>query len=85
MKGLPWETQKAKLTDPAVQGAMLAEENLPPPSVDMAISFFMLVTAAWAMQFPLGPDNFSYEPTRAESIFGFAQTAAGKDRGGICL
>ena len=39
--------------------------------------FFMLVTAAWAMQFPLG-DGFSYEPTREESIFGFAQ-AAGKD------
>jgi N-acyl-D-aspartate/D-glutamate deacylase len=39
--------------------------------------FFMLVTAAWAMQFPLG-DGFSYEPTREESIFGFAQ-AAGKE------
>ena len=37
----------------------------------------MLVTAAWAMQFPLG-DGFSYEPTREESIFGFAQ-AAGKE------
>lgn len=74
--GLSWDEQKAKLSDPAFKAAMLAEDNLPPPSVDMA-PFFMLVTAAWAMQFPLG-DGFSYEPTREESIFGFAQ-AAGKD------
>ncbi len=74
--GLSWDEQKAKLSDPAFKAAMLAEDNLPPPSPDMA-PFFMLVTAAWAMQFPLG-DGFSYEPTREESIFGFAQ-AAGKD------
>jgi N-acyl-D-aspartate/D-glutamate deacylase len=74
--GLSWDEQKAKLSDPAFKAAMLAEDNLPPPSVDMA-PFFMLVTAAWAMQFPLG-DGFSYEPTREESIFGFAQ-AAGKE------
>lgn len=74
--GLSWDEQKAKLSDPAFKATMLAEDNLPPPSVDMA-PFFMLVTAAWAMQFPLG-DGFSYEPTREESIFGFAQVA-GKD------
>ena len=74
--GLSWDEQKAKLSDPAFKAAMLAEDNLPPPSVDMA-PFFMLVTAAWAMQFPLG-DSFSYEPTREESVFGFAQ-AAGKE------
>ncbi|CAN1550505.1 COG3653 N-acyl-D-aspartate/D-glutamate deacylase [Sphingomonadaceae bacterium] len=74
--GLSWDEQKAKLSDPAFKAAMLAEDNLPPPSVDMA-PFFMLVTASWAMQFPLG-DGFSYEPTREESIFGFAQ-AAGKE------
>jgi N-acyl-D-aspartate/D-glutamate deacylase len=74
--GLSWDEQKAKLSDPAFKAAMLAEDNLPPPSFDMA-PFFMLVTAAWAMQFPLG-DGFSYEPTREESVFGFAQ-AAGKD------
>ena len=74
--GLSWDEQKANLSDPAFKAAMLAEDNLPPPSVDMA-PFFMLVTAAWAMQFPLG-DGFSYEPTREESIFGFAQ-AAGKE------
>ena len=74
--GLSWDEQKAKLSDPAFKAMMLAEDNLPPPSVDMA-PFFMLVTAAWAMQFPLG-DGFSYEPTREESIFGFAQ-AAGKE------
>lgn len=74
--GLSWDEQKAKLSDPAFKAAMLAEDNLPPPSPDMA-PFFMLVTAAWAMQFPLG-DGFSYEPTREESIFGFAQ-AAGKE------
>ncbi|WP_397598971.1 amidohydrolase family protein [Sphingorhabdus sp.] len=74
--GLSWDEQKAKLSDPAFKAAMLAEDNLPPPSPDMA-PFFMLVTAAWAMQFPLG-DGFSYEPTREESVFGFAQ-AAGKE------
>ena len=74
--GLSWDEQKSKLSDPAFKAAMLAEDNLPPPSVDMA-PFFMLVTAAWAMQFPLG-DGFSYEPTREESVFGFAQ-AAGKE------
>ena len=74
--GLSWDEQKAKLSDPAFKAMMLAEGNLPPPSVDMA-PFFMLVTAAWAMQFPLG-DDFSYEPTREESIFGFAK-AAGKE------
>ena len=74
--GLSWDEQKAKLSDPAFKAMMLAEGNLPPPSVDMA-PFFMLVTAAWAMQFPLG-DGFSYEPTREESIFGFAK-AAGKE------
>jgi N-acyl-D-amino-acid deacylase len=74
--GLSWPEQKAKLSDPAFKAQILAEENLPPPSVDIA-PFFMLVTAAWAMQFPLN-DGFNYEPTREESIFGFAQ-AKGKD------
>jgi N-acyl-D-amino-acid deacylase len=68
---LPWPEQKAKLSDPAFKARILAEENLPPPSVDIA-PFFMLVTAAWAMQFPLN-DGFDYEPTREESIFGYAQ------------
>jgi N-acyl-D-amino-acid deacylase len=76
LAGLPWDEQKAKLSDPAFKAAMLAEENLPPPSPDMA-PFFMLVTAAWAMQFPL-TDNFSYEPTREESVFGYADKA-GRD------
>jgi N-acyl-D-amino-acid deacylase len=74
--GLSWPEQKTKLSDPAFKAQMLAEENIPSPSVDMA-PFFMLVTAAWAMQFPLN-DGFDYEPTREESIFGFAQ-AMGKD------
>ncbi|WP_164116430.1 D-aminoacylase [Sphingorhabdus sp. Alg239-R122] len=76
IENLPWKEQYAKLSDPAFKAILLAEENLPPPSPDMA-AFFMLVTAAWAMQFPLGED-FSYEPTREESVFGFAQ-GAGKD------
>ncbi len=74
--GLTWEEQKAHLYDPAFKAQLLAEENIPPPSPDMA-PFFILVTAAWAMQFPMG-DDFSYEPTRVESIDGFA-TAAGLD------
>jgi N-acyl-D-amino-acid deacylase len=74
--GLSWPEQKTKLSDPAFKAQMLAEENIPSPSVDMA-PFFILVTAAWAMQFPLN-DGFDYEPTREESIFGFAQ-AMGKD------
>ena len=76
IKDLSWDEQKAKLSDPQFKAQMLAEANIPPPSPDMA-PFFMLVTAAWAMQFPL-VDDFSYEPTRAESVFGFAD-AAGKD------
>jgi N-acyl-D-aspartate/D-glutamate deacylase len=75
IKDLPWAEQRAKLSDPAFRAAMIAESNLPPPSADMA-PFFMLVTAAWAMQFPLG-DDFSYEPTREESVFGMAD-ASGK-------
>ena len=73
IKDLGWDAQKAKLADPAFKTQLLAEDNLPPPSLDMA-PFFMLVTAAWAMQFPL-TDDFSYEPTRSESVFGFASTA----------
>lgn len=76
IKDLPWDRQRAKLSDPAFKAQMLSEANMPPPSADMA-PFFMLVTAAWAMQFPMG-DMFSYEPTRAESIFGYAD-AAGRD------
>ncbi len=71
--GLSWPQQKAQLSDPVFKAQLLSEDNLPPPSVDIA-PFFMLVTAAWAMQFPLC-DGFNYEPTRAESIFGFAQVA----------
>ncbi|MGB5077449.1 MAG: D-aminoacylase, partial [Sphingorhabdus sp.] len=70
---LSWDEQKAKLLDPAFKEQLLAENNLPPPSPDMA-PFFMLVTAAWAMQFPMG-DKFNYEPTRDESVFGFANLA----------
>ncbi len=71
--GLPWEEQKAKLSDPHFKAQILAEESLPPPSPDM-LPFFFLVTAAWAMQYPL-PDGFNYEPTREESIAGFAERA----------
>jgi N-acyl-D-aspartate/D-glutamate deacylase len=73
---LPWEAQYARLSDPAFKAQLLAEDSVPPDSPDMA-AFFMLVTAAWAMQFPL-TDDFNYEPTRAQSVFGFAD-AAGQD------
>ncbi|MFM5916345.1 MAG: N-acyl-D-amino-acid deacylase family protein [Novosphingobium sp.] len=71
--GLPWPEQRAKLADPEFKARLLAEANLPPPSPDMA-PFYFLVTAAWAMQYPM-PDGFSYEPTREESIAGFAERA----------
>ncbi len=70
IKDLPWDQQYARLSDPAFKAALLAEPSLPPPSPDMA-AFFMLVTAAWAMQYPL-TDGFDYEPTRDDSIFGHA-------------
>ncbi|MEK6542334.1 MAG: D-aminoacylase [Pseudomonadota bacterium] len=73
---LPWAEQKAKLADPAFKAKLLAQENLPSPSPDMD-AFFFLVSAAWAMQYPMG-DSFSYEPTREESIARFAEVA-GKD------
>ena len=74
IKDLPWDQQYARLSDPAFKARLLAEENILPPSVDMA-PFFMLVTAAWAMQYPLTND-FSYEPRRADSVFGHADAAA---------
>jgi N-acyl-D-amino-acid deacylase len=70
---LPWAEQRAKLNDPAFKAQLLGETNLPSPSTDME-AFFFLVTAAWAMQYPL-LDGFNYEPTRSESIAGFAETA----------
>ncbi len=73
IKDLPWPQLKAKLSDPAVKAALISEDNLPLPSPDMA-PFYMLVTAAWAMQFPMD-DDFSYEPTREESVFGCADAA----------
>lgn len=74
--GLPWEEQLAHLKDPAFKAKLLAEDNLPPPSMDTA-ALFMLVTAGWALQFPL-VDGFTYEPTREESI-ALVADAAGLD------
>ena len=70
---LPWPEQRAKLADPAFKAQLLAEQNLPSPSPDMD-AFFFLVTAAWAMQYPMEP-GFNYEPTRDDSIAGFAAAA----------
>lgn len=70
---LPWTEQKAMLGDSAFKARLLAEDNLPPPSPDM-VPFHFLVTAGWAMQYPMA-DGFSYEPTRDESIAVFAQSA----------
>ncbi len=70
---LPWPVQRAKLADPAFKAQLLAEQNLPSPSPDMD-AFFFLVTAAWAMQYPMEP-GFNYEPTRDDSIAGFAAAA----------
>lgn len=70
---LPWDAQYARLSDPAFKAQLIAEDNIPPESPDMA-PFFFLVTAAWAMQFPLG-DGFTYEPSRDESIAAFADGA----------
>ncbi|MEQ1725209.1 MAG: amidohydrolase family protein [Sphingopyxis sp.] len=63
---LPWKQQQATLADPQFKAQLLAEDNLPSPSPDMA-PFHFLVTAAWAMQYPMA-GGFSYEPTREESI-----------------
>ncbi len=73
---LPWEAQRAQLADPAFKARLLAEPNLPSPSPDMD-AFYFLVSAAWAMQYPMA-DGFNYEPTRAESIAACAE-AAGRD------
>jgi N-acyl-D-amino-acid deacylase len=67
---LPWEQQFVRLSDPAVRAALLSEASVPPDSSDMA-AFFMLVTAAWAMQYPL-VEGFTYEPARDDSVFGHA-------------
>jgi N-acyl-D-aspartate/D-glutamate deacylase len=70
---LPWDQQFARLSDPAFRATLLSEASLPPDSPDMA-PFFMLVTAAWAMQYPL-TDGFNYEPARDDSVFGHADRA----------
>ncbi len=70
---LPWDEQLARLSDPAFKAQLIGEDNVPPDSPDMA-PFFFLVTAAWAMQFPL-VDGFSYEPTRDESVAACADQA----------
>lgn len=75
---LPWDEQLVRLKDPAFKAQLLAEDNLPPPSMDTA-ALFMIVTAGFAMQFEMG-DDFSYEPTRAESIALMAE-AAGREAG----
>jgi N-acyl-D-amino-acid deacylase len=73
IKDLPWDQQYARLSDPAFKEALLTEASIPPESPDMA-AFFMLVTAAWAMQYPL-TEGFSYEPSRYDSVFGHAARA----------
>jgi len=73
---LPWDQQLAKLKDPAFKAQLLAEDNLPPPSLDIA-ALFMLVTAGFALQFAMH-DDFTYEPTRDDSI-ALQADAAGKD------
>jgi N-acyl-D-amino-acid deacylase len=73
IKDLDWDQQYARLSDPAFRAQLLAEDSVPPESPDMA-AFFMLVTAAWAMQYPLTP-GFTYEPAREDSVFGHADRA----------
>ncbi len=67
---LPWEEQFRQLSDPEFRARLLSETNAPPPSPDM-VPFYFMVTAAWALQYPMG-HGFSYEPTREESIAGHA-------------
>jgi len=70
---LPWDEQLARLKDPEFKAQLLAQDNLPPPSPDIA-ALFMLVTAGWGIQFAMH-DDFSYEPTRDESIALMADSA----------
>jgi N-acyl-D-amino-acid deacylase len=79
IKDLPWDLQYARLSDPNFRSILLAEDSLPPESPDMA-AFFMLVTAAWAMQYPLTP-GFTYEPTREDSVFSHAARAGDEAAG----
>jgi N-acyl-D-amino-acid deacylase len=70
---LPWDQQYTRLCDPTFRETILSEASVPLDSPDMA-PFFMLVTAAWAMQYPL-TEGFSYEPSREDSVFGHADRA----------
>ncbi|WP_373489531.1 amidohydrolase family protein [Blastomonas sp.] len=70
---LPWGDQLAQLKNPAFKAQLLGEDNLPPPSPDIA-ALVMLVTAGWALQFPMR-EGFTYEPTHDESIALLADSA----------
>ena len=74
---LPWEQQKAKLLDPAFKAKMLAEDNDYTGAPQDILSFLMVVTQGWAMQFEMDPD-FDYEPEASASVHARA-TAQGVD------
>lgn len=61
---LPREEQLAKLEDPEVRAAILAEENLLPEESGPILD---IVVGGWSMLYAMRED-FNYEPTPAESI-----------------
>ncbi len=64
---LSWDEQKAKLLDPAFKAKMLAESNDYTGAPQDILSFLMVVTQGWAMQYEMDPD-FDYEPEESASV-----------------
>ena len=64
---LPWEEQKAKLSDPAFKAQVLSEQiDLSEAPQDIA-GLLMIVSAGWTMQFEMDED-FDYEPGPEASV-----------------
>lgn len=67
IKDLPWETQKAKLLDPAFKAQLLAEPNDYTNAPKDIGGVVMVISQGWAMQYEMDPD-FDYEPGPEASI-----------------
>lgn len=74
---LPLEARVARLADPAVKAAILAEDDVTPEKRLLMNNFPSVVRRNLQVLFPVG-DRFDFEPVASQSILARAQ-AAGRD------
>jgi N-acyl-D-aspartate/D-glutamate deacylase len=74
IKELPWETQNAKLLDPAFKAQLLAEPNDYSSAPQDILGVVMVITQGWALQYEMDPD-FDYEPAPEASVNARARNA----------